>query len=96
VGGDLRQGTITLPVIYHLDSAPADSVVRAIVSGNNHSEEEIREAIRLIVQSPAIERCYADARGFVEAAKSSLQILPANGHRQTLEGLAGYIVERLA
>lgn len=96
VGGDLRQGTVTLPIIYHLDSAPADSMVRAIVAGDNHTEAEIQEAIRLIVQSPAIERSYAHARLFTQAAKSALHILPDNEYRRALAGLADYIVERVA
>jgi len=96
VGGDLRQGTITLPIIYHLDSAPADSMVRAIVAGDNHAEAEIQEAIRLIVQSPAIAMSYADARAFARAAKSALCILPDNQYRRALARLADYIVERIA
>jgi geranylgeranyl pyrophosphate synthase len=94
VGGDLRQGTVTLPIIYHLAEAPADSIVRTIVAGNNHTEQEIREAIRLIVQSPAISRSYEDARRFAAAAKQALRIFPDDEHRQALEGIADATIER--
>jgi geranylgeranyl pyrophosphate synthase len=97
VGGDLRQGTITLPMIYHLDSAPDDSLVRAVLDrDNHHTDADIVAAIKLIVDSPAIDQSYADARQYVNLAKQALVSLPDGVYRQSLEGLADYSVERLA
>lgn len=95
VGGDLRQGTITLPILYYLDGS-SDGLVTNILSGAVRDEGALHEAIELIVASPAIDRCYAVANEFAQQAIDALQDLPDNTYRQALVGLASYIVGRVA
>jgi len=94
VGGDLRQGTVTLPVFYYLQAHPeALQIMQA--SGNGHSNgNPLGQLIADIAQSPAIEATRQEALQFVETAKACLAGWPASIHRQALLDLADYVVVR--
>lgn len=88
VGSDLRQGTVTLPSIILLQLFPEDNPIHSILAGNGHSEEDVRIAIDMVRNSPALELSYAQARVFAESAKKDLAIIPDNRYRQTMLDLA--------
>lgn len=94
VGSDLRQGTVTLPVFYYLQSHP-DAIQEIQAKGNGHGNSEaFAQLIRNIGDSPAIEATRQEAVRFVEAAKASLTTLPASDYREALAQLADYVLAR--
>jgi geranylgeranyl pyrophosphate synthase len=94
VGGDLRQGTVTLPVFYYLQTHPeALQIIQA--SGNGHSNGNLLgQLIADIAQSPAIDATRREAIQFIETAKACLATWPPSIYRQALLDLADYVVLR--
>jgi geranylgeranyl pyrophosphate synthase len=95
VGNDLRQGLVTLPVIYYTEKHPEDDNARYLIEGNcTHDDGVVNSLIQSIRNSPAIEESFEEAHQFVERALKSLSVLPDCEERHALEELAGFIVER--
>jgi geranylgeranyl pyrophosphate synthase len=88
VGNDLRQGTITLPLVYLRESMQDGRFARLF-------EENDTTAIVAEVQSNGtLERCRAEADGLVASARGALEAVPAGGARRALAELAEYVVQR--
>lgn len=93
VGGDLRQGLVTLPVIYYLEQVEANTVVRAVLSGQR-DEEHVQAAIEAVRSSAAIEASFSEARAHIRSSQEALSLLPASAARETLSALCDYVVDR--
>ena len=88
VGSDLRQGTITLPVICLRDGMPEREFRAAF------EEYDVDRLVDLIRGSSAIDRTYAEAERLLAEARDALQLAPPGEARDALEALTGYVVER--
>lgn len=94
VANDLRQGLVTLPAIYYLESHPDDSNLSKILSGNGVEEEILAKLVNDIQASGAIDRSVDKAKQFVSQALEALDELPLTAEHQSLENLSRYIVDR--
>jgi len=94
VGGDLRQGIITLPVIYALAHAKEKERLKELVTKQMKSEEEVQETIQLIKNSGAIEYSFAFSNKYLAKAKKELEKLPDVKTKKTFAQIANYIGER--
>lgn len=96
VGGDLRGGNITLPLILYLsdDHRAEDELAREIFNGRRLSDEQVHRLVERVVASPAIEQSLAEARRLAAQAKRALAPIPPGPHRSTLLDLADYVVRR--
>ncbi|MEQ1758854.1 MAG: polyprenyl synthetase family protein [Vicinamibacterales bacterium] len=96
VGGDLREGKMTLPVIHLLARGEprADELVRKIVATQDATIEEWRELRALLAQARSIDHAYRMAGTFVETAKKALCAFPASAERDALMFLPDYVVSR--
>ena len=98
VGNDLRQGTVTLPVIlYAAHVEPGSAAWRRldeVVSGDAIDDESINRVIDEIRLSGAIDEAVEMARERIKRAKARLSILPDPDTRQLLEELADYFGSR--
>jgi geranylgeranyl pyrophosphate synthase len=88
VGSDLRQGTITLPVVYLRDSTRDGRFTRLFDEG------AMDQIVAEVQASDALIRCRAEAARLVVQAKTALAELPPGDARQALLHLADYVVER--
>lgn len=78
VGGDLRQGLITLPMLYYMDAHPNDPTVIDLLQGNCvDNDEALNATIQAISASSAIERSLTEAEGFTRRALDCLSDLPS-------------------
>jgi geranylgeranyl pyrophosphate synthase len=93
VASDLRQGLITLPAIYYLERSPEDPDLQKVLKGRS-DEKGLPRLVEAIRQSGAIQSSLEEARRFVERGVASLEGLPQNPARRSLEELAFYIVDR--
>lgn len=89
VGSDLRQGTITLPVILMRDANLVDGRFRDAFDG-----DDVELQVRLVQESGAIERALAEAETLVAAARGALEALPPGVEREALDALAAYVTQR--
>ena len=96
VGGDLREGKVTLPIIYLLQrgGADADRLIRSVVSERAVSKEQWRQIVALLREHRTPELAYAKATDYATRAKSSLDIFPPSRERDALKALADYVLAR--
>ena len=96
VGGDLREGKITLPIIHLLDHGgpEANTLIRNVVQEREVSPENWARIRALLVEHRSIEYAYARAVEFGEAAKRHLKMFPDSPERDALMGLADYVLYR--
>ena len=88
VGSDVRQGTITLPVICLREIVPPEEFRAAF------SEDDRAVVIELVRTSGAVERSQAEADRLLAEAREALAEVPAGQARDALEALTHYVVER--
>ncbi|MBI3965879.1 MAG: polyprenyl synthetase family protein [Chloroflexi bacterium] len=96
VGSDLRQGTLTLPVLHLLRSDPESPAIRAVVDldGDDGRDEAIEAAVDTVVASGAIQSAHSEAVERVGLAKSRLDDYPPTPIRAALLELADYVTAR--
>jgi len=94
VASDLRQGLITLPVLYYLENHPNDIDMKNILESNFCDENCLGRLLASIRESGAIKLSYEEARQSVQRGLDNLVKLPESVERKALEDLACYIVDR--
>ena len=96
VGGDLREGKMTLPVIHLLSHGDgrADVLIRKIVRDRDATADESRELQALLVQAQSIDYARSTASDFVERAKRALDAFPSGPERDALIFLPDYVLAR--
>ncbi len=96
VGSDLREGKLTLPVIYLLQRA--DGAARALVADVLRTQEITADGwltlSGLLREHGALESAQTKSLEFAEAARASLSIFPASPERDALAALPDYILAR--
>lgn len=94
VGGDIRQGIMTLPLILALRNSPEKDALREILIKETKTDEDVEEAIRLVKESGAIADSHFYVDLYINKAKSYLEELPNVPTRKALSELANFIKER--
>nr|WP_249713941.1 polyprenyl synthetase family protein [Micromonospora sp. NBRC 107566] len=97
-GTDLREGVLTLPVLYALAADDADAAstrLREILSAGPITDDALHaEALGLLRESPALKRARETVRSYAENARARLAPLPQRPARVALESLCDFIVDR--
>jgi geranylgeranyl pyrophosphate synthase len=88
VGSDVRQGTITLPVICLRELLPPEQFRAAF------AEDDRSAVIELVRTSGAVEQAQAEADRLLAEAREALDELQDGVARDALEALTHYVVER--
>ncbi|MBI2187477.1 MAG: polyprenyl synthetase family protein [Acidobacteria bacterium] len=96
VGGDLREGKLTLSVIHLLtqDDGRARALVGKIARDRAVDVDEWRQLRAMLAETRSIEYAQNTALSFVDRAKQALQAFPANDAREALLFLPDYVVSR--
>lgn len=71
-GNDLRQGIVTLPVIYALDNSEQCNELREIIANRSLTEEEIKKGLKIIHETAAVEYSYRRVAEYLNEARSVL------------------------
>jgi geranylgeranyl pyrophosphate synthase len=93
VASDLREGIVTLPVLYFLREHPDDERVAAVVRDGG-DEELVREVVAAIREAGAVDQALDRARCFVAQSQVALSSLPEGKTRDALHALADYTISR--
>lgn len=94
IGGDLRQGIITLPVIYALNHCKDKKRLVELVTKVEKSDDEVNEALEIVRNCGAIEYSFNIAKKYIKKAKMELKELPDIPTRQTLGMAADFVCVR--
>jgi geranylgeranyl pyrophosphate synthase len=103
VGGDLRQGIVTLPFFYFMQAHPKPAEVVSQLDGSapstardfaNGSTAGVDDIVAQIRASDAIAQALDEARGFAAQAQACLTPFPASPIRQAMHELAEFVVAR--
>jgi octaprenyl-diphosphate synthase len=96
VGKDVREGKITLPLIYTLGTLGESKRKRlaSLFRGGKATERDHMDLIDLVRGNGALDRILAQAERYVLQAGACLERFPDSPFKQNLLGLSRYIVER--
>jgi geranylgeranyl pyrophosphate synthase len=97
VGNDLRQGMVTLPLIYALQEQPYNGryqQVHGLLNSSSHKEEDILSVVKWVTQSQGIEQAMADAHTYGNKARAALYNFPPSPDRDVLDELINFVVSR--
>jgi octaprenyl-diphosphate synthase len=96
IGGDLREGKITLPIIHLLQHGgpEAGTLIRKVAEQRHVTADEWARIRALLNEHRSIDYAYARAVEFGEAAKRHLEIFPPSHERDALCALADYVLSR--
>jgi geranylgeranyl pyrophosphate synthase len=94
VGADLRQGTVTLPLMLALQDAAVAPALRELLGRPSPTDSDYEQVVRLVRQSGAIERTEAQAHDFAVRARGQLAIFDESDARDTLVRVCDYVVDR--
>ncbi|MBI2845723.1 MAG: polyprenyl synthetase family protein [Chloroflexi bacterium] len=93
-GSDLRQGVVTLPILYFTEKNKEWRNLPKLLSDGSLQEKRIEKLLGLVRASPAISLSRSEAEGYTQKAKKALDILPSNPYRQALLDLADSLLLR--
>jgi geranylgeranyl pyrophosphate synthase len=94
VGGDLRQGIVTLPFFYFLEGHSQPERVLAALDNSNGSGESVGEIVAQVRTSDAMRKAAVEAHDFAARSKAHLAIFEGSDYRRALEELADFVVSR--
>jgi octaprenyl-diphosphate synthase len=96
VGGDLREGKMTLPVIHLFARRDGDSeaLIRTIVRERNVTVEQWHDLRTRLAHARSIDYAQSMAVAFVEKAKKALYAFPPSDARDALMFLPDYVLSR--
>ncbi len=95
-GNDLRQGLVTLPLIYALRNEHNGRIeqVQRLLTAEKPSEDDVTAVVRWVNATSAIQESLDVAREYALRAKSLLAEFPQSPDRATLEEVVDFVLAR--
>lgn len=95
-GNDLREGKVTLPLIYALShtDAPRHEEMRRLADSDSLTTEQIETLIDFAKAEGGIEYAYATMERLRAEARSILELYPDNEAKRAFLSLFDYIIKR--
>jgi octaprenyl-diphosphate synthase len=96
VGGDLREGKVTLPLVYALERAMPDErrLVEAILRNRNYDEVPFARILALLEKYCGIERVRERAQAFTDKARQIISEFPESPYQRALLAVTELVTER--
>ena len=96
IGGDLREGKVTLPVIHLLrrGGEASDQLIREVVRERTVSTDQWRDIVRLLHEHRSLDFAYERALEYAARAKDCLSVFPPSREREALSALTDYVLSR--
>jgi octaprenyl-diphosphate synthase len=96
VGNDLREGKVTLPLIYALEDATREERrrVELVLGDGNYERVSLREILDLIQNHDGIERARHRAQAFTEKARTLIGTFPESPAQRALSAVTDLVTDR--
>jgi octaprenyl-diphosphate synthase len=96
VGNDLREGKVTLPLIYALADAPQSDkqLVETVLAEENYESVPFSQILRVIDERNGVARARERATSFIDKANAIIAEFPDSPYRRALAAVAELITER--
>ena len=96
VGGDLREGKVTLPLVYALECAsPAERrLVETILAQRSYDEVPFARILSLIEKYRGIQRVKDKAQAFTDKARSIIGEFPESPYQRALLAVTDLVTDR--
>ena len=96
VGSDLREGKITLPLIYALEQASEEErqLVDTVLRDGNYDEASLPKVIRMIERRRGFVRVRDRAQAFTDKARSIVAEFPESPYQRALTALTDLVTDR--
>jgi heptaprenyl diphosphate synthase len=92
-GNDLREGTITLPLIYAVSTGRSNGLAN-LLDADELSADQVAQAISQVSQLGGIDRSIAEARRVTARGLAALDIFPPSPAKDFLIEIADYVLDR--
>ncbi|MFQ6082985.1 MAG: polyprenyl synthetase family protein [Candidatus Aminicenantia bacterium] len=92
---DLKEGKITLPLIFTLknNQKEKDKIIQ-LIKDKKWKKINTREIINTVAQNGALEYTYQKAREYIDKAKEKIELFSDSIYKKTLLSITDYIIER--
>jgi octaprenyl-diphosphate synthase len=96
VGSDLREGKVTLPLIYALEDAQAEErrLVDNVLKDGNYDRVPFSEILRLIERHRGFHRVRERAQAFTDKARAIVAEFPDSPYQRALAALTELVTDR--
>ncbi|MDP8983383.1 MAG: polyprenyl synthetase family protein [Acidobacteriota bacterium] len=96
VGSDLREGKVTLPLIYALEEATDSErgMVTAVLRDGNYESAPFEDILRMIERRHGFERARERAASFTEKARGIIVEFPESPYQRALCAVTDLITQR--
>lgn len=95
VGTDLREGTVTLPILYALKELEKNAKeLRDVLKKRKPAQEDVKRVIEIILKTKSIEMAKAKAKAYLDEALKAVSNLSNSALKKELEEIGHFIIER--
>jgi len=96
VGGDLREGKVTLPLVYALERASAEErrTVEGVLADRHYQNVPLNQILALIEKYRGIERVRERAQAFTDKARQVIGEFPESPYQRALYGITDLVTDR--
>lgn len=96
VGNDLREGKITLPVIYALEAASPEErrLIETVLADGAYDQAPFGKILQILHRYSGIERAQQRAQVFTEKARSIISEFPDSPYQRALLAVTDLVTDR--
>ena len=96
VGNDLREGKVTLPLVFALETADAEErkLVETVLADGNYDQVPFGKILQILTRHQGIERAQERAQEFTERARAIIAQFPDSPYQRALMAVTDLVTAR--